>query len=247
MAYRKNYKKPVRRFRKRWYVNASANVPFLGRTNIRMGNQIAKRSLAAAVTAIQKRNSEPKHKLTNQTYVMATHNTLISKNLCGNIARGDSFNTRDGDTIHLEAFKAKFFFQKNPVENATLYYRILILKSRLAVGAGTDNWNNALTSGDIFKNLGGGPLTWMVDSKLVTVLYDETTRLPDTQFSGQLIGAHKDIFVPLKYKFEYQNQTDYNKHMNLYMVFIPFLVGGTPGTTITMDFTTTTDLIFKDL
>lgn len=245
MYKKRNFKRRPGYKKKRWYVNASANLPFVGKTSFAMGNK-TKRSI---ISLVRNRLEDPLHKLWNDVQTTILYNGIYTLNLTGNIPQGTTDNTRTGDNIHLEALKFRCYIAKlngvvtNP--NQARKFRILLYKSDVASGQSVDTFTAAVGSTQIFHQPCSIVENGMVNSKLVTLLYDKSiTMNAQVTNTSQLISFNETI--PIKQTFTYKTGQNYGKDVNYYLSVMVYEPGAVAGTTNCGVFTFQGDLIFKD-
>lgn len=230
--------------RKRWYLNASATLPFIGKTNVSMGNKF-KRSV---VNVVRNRLEDPLHKIWSTSFFnSAKQDTIYSLNLTGNIPQGDTGTSRSGDNIHLEALKMSLIISKGvTAPNNPKDYRVMVIKSDQASGGGVDTWSGTIGWTDLFHGATAVPCAANIDSKKCTVIFDKMYRIKPTiaSTSDQIVIKE---FIPLKATHTYKSGTNYGKNCNYYLVFSGYEASGTVGVTEVAGFVSlSADLIFKD-
>lgn len=241
-------------YRKRWYLQAGATLPFIGKTSFAAGKRpyrkktYRKKTTRSYIATVAKSISPANHKIFNNTSSALTHNTIASINVASNIPQGTSENARHGDQIQLEAIKYRIQLDKNPSTNANTrkVYRVMFVKLDSLSGSGVDTWTATVGSTDLFHTT-AVPVHGLVNSKNVTVLLDRMvvmqpqlgTATHDTRFLSGII--------PLKCKHVYKSGTNDGKWCNYYFVVIGFEPGGTTGVTNIGNVLLSADLIFKNI
>lgn len=175
-----------------------------------------------------------------------THQTIYTTNLTSKIVQGDSNADRDGDSVHLTAFKLKGVIH-SPTTAGAYVYRVLVGWSgeEYALTASSAG----LTSAELFLPNQGGAFfaTANVNPKAFTVIHDE---IIDINSNITATSDLKSIAfnVPIKQKYAYQSTgSTFGKFKNLYIVVISGVVGGTSGTTASGSYFFDTDLIFQNM
>lgn len=241
MPYRRNYRQKGK-LRKRWYLNAGATLPFVGKTQIRMGN-LQKRSI---INTVRKGLEDPLHKVIAGAQQACTQSTHYTLNLLGNIARGDTGADRTGDNIHLDALKFNMLFSNNGATNLAneKILRIMIVKADAEVLGASDAWGSGLGSTDLYQDSASLPVFACINPKLVTKVYDKCVRLIP-QGAVQSLTRISEL-IPINQRFTYKSGTNFGKQINYYMVINIYEPGATSGTTNVGLVYLSTDLIFKD-
>lgn len=235
------------RLRKRWYLNAGATLPFVGKTTLSMGSSKFKRSVAAIV----RRQEDPLHKLwskvgTAQPSQSMTHLTMYTVNLTGNIPQGTNDNSRQGDTIHLEAIKFKLLFDTVTSTNkaAQKQYRVMIVKHDAEYLGGSDSFGSGLGATEIFHG-NNAPAYEQINSKLCTVLYDKLITVTPQISANNYLSCLSEI-IRFNSPFIYKTGTNFGKMFNYYLVVTGFESNATGGVTNVGTVSFFGDLIFKE-
>jgi len=231
------------RLRKRWYFNAGANLPIIGKTNVSFGSGLQKRSI---VNLVRRRLEDPLHKTISNSNTNLLENTLYTVNLSGNIPQGDGDGNRSGDTIHIDALKIKLHFNTQDVDNkqVPVEYRVMIVKHDVDGQGGSDAWlSSTLGANDLFfgNNL---IICEQTNSKKVTVLYDKICRITPQQNATSTCTLSE--ILRLNSTFTYKTGTNYGKFYNYYLVVAAHQQGATLGASVVGNCSIFTDLIFKD-
>lgn len=242
-------KKTGGKLRKRWYFNAGANLPFVGRTNVSFGTTKAKRSV---INMVRQGLEDPQHKLYSQvgqappTVSSALQNTLYNLNLTGNIPQGTAEGNRTGDNIHLDAFKMKINFYTDNATNkqCPVQFRVMLVKHDIDTNGGSDAFaSGGIGAADLFQ--GNNAVTYeLPNPKKVTVLYDKLcTIIP--QFNDNCVCTINEI-IRLQTTHTYKTATNYGKYSNYYLMICGSQPAATSGVTVIGGFQLYGDLIFKD-
>lgn len=234
-----------RRLGKRWYANASANLPFIGKTSVAFGSGMQKRSLLSVV-----RNGleDPLHKIIREAPAGGLlQNTVYSLNLTGNIPRGDTDGSRTADTIHLDAIKFSLQLTNSGSTNVNNFkhYRFMIVKSDEDHLSGSDSWSNSALGLTALFHPGANLLISKTNAKASTILYDKTVTIAP-KVSGAIVSSLITDTVRVGQKYVYKTGTNYGKHSNFYMVVIGYEPSATTGTTNVGTAEVSVDMIFKD-
>jgi hypothetical protein len=231
MVYRrKTYGKNKKQ--KRWYFDATIgkNVPIIGGTGLRMGTgALGKRSLAAAVKTIVRRGIEATHyKIFNGNTSNTTlqHSTLYTMNLMGNIPRGDNWDNRNGDIIHISCIELNLKLIANGTNN--LPNDILVKYWVIRDEDEYLNASDAISSGVGSNKFINSPLyategIW--DTKKVSVVTSGVHTFKSTSVS--LVGGNyvspaqtktEKVLICPNAKYVYETQTNFGKNPNYYLV-----------------------------
>lgn len=240
-----------RRLRKRWYFNASANLPVVGRTSVSFGNEKVKRSLIPMVKAIAKKTirntEEAKHYLGSAALSVMNNDTIYTLPIHANIQQGDTDNSRDGDRIRFETLKLNLSFESN--QDAGTKFRVMLIKTRLQPGATYSFSSGPIGQTDIFYLQPYKLANAIPDPKKCTVLFDNIYTLPANQITGVYKQKYEHLKIPLNTAFTYQTDSaSYGKFHNYALVVIPMQdgVGGVPPL-VNHAVTVVQDLIFKEV
>jgi hypothetical protein len=145
------------------------------------------------------------------------------------IPQGTSDTSRLGDFIKLSHVSGKYTFDSAAATTpgATTCVRIAVILS--AYQTLTTNFGSGLGAGNLFLDGSNSLLTSHFDPKLVKVLCDDIVTLCKNKSTSDLeiANAHCSVAMP----FEYQTGLTVGTAANMYVVLIPFISGGTNGTT----------------
>lgn len=233
MVYRKFTPRKTAAKSKRWFVDATLgkNVPFIGGSGVRFGNgTLTKRSLMNTV-----RNTileEKQFQLSNSGGSL-THNTIYSSNLLGNIPIQVGSAGRLGQKLHMKATTLNINITGVTGSTYPIHCRVMVLRSNAQYHSGSSSITAGLGSTDIFEAGHSELLIAPTDSNKCVILYDRLVQLKTTNYSAGTADA-ATLHIPLKAgNYEYLTTTsNYMRDKNLYLVFIPYYYGGTPGTTV---------------
>lgn len=236
MVFTRNYKKKVGpQKQKRWFIDAQMgkNAPFgLGGTGFRAGNgPLTKRSIVNTV-----RNTileDKQFQLSNSGGSLA-HNTIYSSNLLGNIPIQVGSNGRLGQKLHMKPTTLNIMLTGIQYNSYPIFVRILVVKSNAQYHSGSNSITSGLGSTDIFETGHSELIIAPTDTNKCIVLHDQIVRFDVTTLGSPGTADTKIINIPLKGgNFEYLTTTsNYMRDKNMYLVFIPYMYGGTPGTTV---------------
>lgn len=240
-------------YRKRWYLSAGANLPFIGKTSFTAGKRpyrkktYRKKTTRGYIANVAKSIMPANHKIFNNSSTALTHNTIVSINVVSNIPQGTSENARHGDQIQLEAIKYRIQLDKNPSINANArkVYRVMFIKLDALSGSGVDTWTATVGASDLFHST-AVPVHGLVNSKNVTVLLDRMVVMQPQLGSATHDTRFLSGTIPLKCKHVYKSSSNDGKYCNYYFVVIPFEPGGVTGTTTVGTVLLSADLIFKN-
>lgn len=135
---RRYFKRAVRRPKKvvkkgkRWYVNASANLPFVGKSSLAIGSGV-KRNFKRAVDAVLDSHERPLHMnrdLTIDVNVNSQYPQFCSLVNYMNGWTTTTGNRRTSDEIHIDAIKLKGLYHCSDVQSSyDLYQRVMVIKT----------------------------------------------------------------------------------------------------------------------
>lgn len=233
MVYRRNYKKNG--LKKRWYVNASANIPFIGKTTISAGNQKFKRAVAQVV---KRSVLSPRADQIFIDTANMTHSTIQTYNLTAQITNiNNGQQSRAGDKANLKYIKLKcrtiINFDTLPTNVQNCHWRMMVLKSSKEYDPSATSFGSGLGSSEIFIQPSVPEISYP-DTREVTMLFDRTfTYTTEASADSGIKVFHSEISVPLNESFRYRDPDGkYGKNHNIYLVCIPFCPLGVSGTTI---------------
>lgn len=175
------------------------------------------------------------------------HNTLLTANIVGLIAQGTADANRLGDFIKLKTLHIRFAVDTTgaPAIDAAFMVRIMIVVVSKQVSLGSQ-WSSGLGTSDLFYSTGNNVCLGQIDPKKCKVLCDEIFEYQSTTGSnaGLVTGAMECI---LDAPFEYQSGTSFGTAANIYAVCVPYVAGGTTGTTSAGRFSATSVLTFESV
>lgn len=215
---------------KRWYVNASADIPFVGKGSFSAGNGMQRRALK---TTLENLLLENKTKLIEQFQTNALHNTVYTLPLLSNIPIGTGDAARISDRIHVKSIRFNLYVSQRattPSTATTSLWRFLLLKHTAEYGTGSDAWISGLGSTEIFQTGSTQFSTALVDydkcqvlqEKIVTLKRSDSTGVDCSHFTMECFNIDQQYNSPT---------SNYGKTNNYYLVGIPFADGATGGVT----------------
>lgn len=239
------YRKKNQRLKKRFHISASAgrNVPFIGGSKFSFG--LGKRSLASTVKKIVRSGIEATHyKIfsgsTTQTNLL--HNTLYTTNLLGNIPRGDNWNNRNGDIIHISCIDLNLKLTANINNDLRNDVKMnwWIIRDEDEYLSGSDSIGSGVGSTK-FINSPTDVTEGIWDPKKVTVVkqgyqifkpwFGTYSGSPLTLNVGTTQSHHRLMICP-NAKFTFETGTNYGKNPNYYLVLCATVYAGSTGTTV---------------
>lgn len=213
--------------KKRWYVNAGANLPFVGKTNVSFGTTKRARSLNATIKKVVRNTTAPKsyeEDILNTFTGGLKNNTIFTTNLSGQIVQGTDDDDRIGDVIHLKYLSMKGRLSQTLTDATERHYptwwRFLLIKSDKEYTTG-----NAFGTGfggtDLFKPYStGSQLIYIpIDRQNVTVLKQWEYKMQ----SNTTLNSHTkicDLSTKLDMTIKFKDGTIFGKNNNLYLVVI---------------------------
>lgn len=232
-----------KKLQKRFYFDATIgkNVPIVGGTGLRFGTgALAKRSLAAAVKDIvHKKIETTQYKIFSgsDSGLALLHSTLYTVNLLGNIPRGDNWNNRNGDTIHLSCIDLNITMYGNTAQNLinAIRFNYWVIRDEDEYLAGSDGIGSGVGSGK-FINTPNYTTAGIWDPKKVTVVASgQHTMSPAVVNTSSAQSAvtqktEKILLCPGA-KFTYETNSNYGKNPNYYLVITASSYGGSQGVT----------------
>lgn len=248
---------------KRWYFNAGANLPFVGRTNVSFGTgSKQKRSMYNIAKKVVRSTVEPKRFIYNINGVTdTTQNTIYTHNISQLIAKGTDDHQRIGERIHLKnlfvsmtAIAVNQGLEPQVYDKYPKQYRLLVLKARQE-HTGTD-WISGFGSTELFEHedsVSPNPNHFMkgpIQKENVTVLASKTVTFhKSSDDSGMYRTFNQQVFnVPLNMSFQYNDVSTsiLGKWYNLYLVLIPHIPGGSTAASMESEFNLAYHLNWSD-
>lgn len=242
---RRVFRKRPSRLKKRWTLSAQIgkNVPIVGGTGLRLSS----RSLKNVVTQVIKKTGESKiyiNKPTAQANVSTglLHNTIYTFNPLQGIALGTGERNRVGDSIFVKFIKLRYATQCTAAAPCQKY-RVMVIKSDEKFNVPPTAFGSGFGLSDLFWPDGGGNysletircLKNLKDASITSVLYD---RIHDVNFHSYdngpntIQGKAWDVTIPVNKKVSYDNvNSNYLKGDNYYVITIPWIGGGSTGST----------------
>lgn len=174
------------------------------------------------------------------------HNTIYTFSPTQAITQGTGNDGRIGDKIYLEALKFKGVYHSDAATGAYTL-RLLIGYSSEEYNAATGFVSGAAIADFFLPNTGSTFRTSsIVNPKAFTTIYDSTIEVNSNIANTQEIKNFEDA-IQLQKDFSYQSSaSQYGKSMNLYVVIMSSVLGGTTGVTNSGATIMTYDLIFKN-
>lgn len=184
------------------------------------------------------------HSSTN-TVTSLAHNAIYATNLTGQIAQGTGISNRIGDSVRLQSLNIKGYF--NTDTNANAYtYRLMLVYSREQVNFSTF-LVNGLTESNLFLpgTTGAGAVNGVVNTKVVSVLYDETFVINSLVTGAADMNAiARNIAINSHFPYDPSGSV-FGKFKNLYLVTTGTTITSTAGTPLGR-LVLSTDLVFKN-
>lgn len=216
---------------KRWYLNASADIPFVGKGSLSVGNGMQRRALK---NTLENLLLETKTKLIEQFSFNCLHGTIITLPLLSNIpiAVGDA--GRISDRIHVKSIRLNFYISQRAsvASTATVsLWRVILLKHTAEYGSGSDAWISGLGSTEVFQAGSTTFPTAFVDYDKCTVIEDKVITLKRSDSAG--IDVQHFSMNAFNIDHQYNSPTsNYSKtNTNMYVICVPWADNAVVGTT----------------
>lgn len=237
-----------KRHNKRWWLNGSATLPYIGKTNLSIGNEkskLVRRGLVKLIKTTVNKQAEKKHReIDTIGPVGMTANTHYDYNPLGAITIGTSELQRVGDKIRPMEFKANLRFVASTNDN-THYVRVMLLKNNQQFGSGVSAFATNFSSVDIYYT-GNDTNRTFIDTTNQTVCFDKIVRV-----EKQTTSAQTSKIIKIRHKFtgpfQYMDGSDYAKTGNYYVIVAATRDSATTGTTVVGDIYMSSILTFVDL
>lgn len=240
MVYRKT--QGGKKLQKRFYFDATIgkNVPIVGGTGLRFGTgALAKRNLTAAVKDIvHKKIEATQYKIFDGTVtgLAMAHSTLYTLNLLGNIPRGDAWNNRNGDIIHLSCIELTLQMYANTTQGLrnSITFKYWVIRDEDEYLSGTDTVGSGVGSNK-FINSPNYTTAGIWDPKRVSVVASGQHIFNPTvdAATGSVVHKSDKILICPGAKFTFETNSNFGKNPNYYLVITSSVYGGSIGTTTT--------------
>jgi len=185
-------------------------------------------------------------KITTVGYAPVTqkHNTIYTHNLMYPITQGTAVYNRIGDSLMIRAISVRVQVDNQTADSVTqgFQYRILVVATA-AQDSSLGFSTGSIGSTNLFYTNVGGLIVAQIDPHLCKVICDQIY----TYYSRPAPGV--DFFqmdCVLGMPFEFQPGTNYGQAANLYALVIPYVTGGTVGTTIVAKMASQVSVTFSD-
>jgi hypothetical protein len=175
-----------------------------------------------------------------------THNTIYTANVLNGISQGTGDGNRIGDSIHIDHITLNCL-----LDTATGSSNVVPVKLRVMLLACTAQYTQAsfgsgLGSSDLFYATSTNLLISRLNPRLCKLLCDEIIHIQPTVAAVGTVG-YGHINCKVDAPFEFRTGTQYGTAANLYLVTIPYVVGGTSGTTQAGAFAYDYAVTFRDV
>lgn len=244
--------------RKRWYFNAGANLPIVGKTNVSFGSG-TKKAIRSIAKQVVRNTVEPKrwnYEINNKDNF--TNGTIYCFNIMENIVKGTDDVNRLGERIHLKNLLVKYNFEGDHVSNGgantsfgrQLYFRIMLVGLKENITTAGD-WSSAtLGASTLFENYNIGHLMMSsVNKEKVTVFSDKKICVNTGDANKVYWTKYHTLAKTLDKSFQYDDQSTstFSKGLNYYLVVIPYESQTASSTNLpVLNMTTTMHLNFSD-
>lgn len=251
MVYKTTRKVYAPKKSKRWYVNATAELPKIfggGKAGISFGDGLQKRALVNTIKKVTHGEAEKKIKLVSNLSQAMLHSTGYTYNLLGNIAQGNTEETRIGEKINVRSFSFKgHIFTAAATVNST-FVRCILVKHDTETGGAVDTFVSGLGSSDLFYNFSNALLAQIDPRETGTVLMDRIIKLePQSASVATIVGQTFSFKHTFNQNFQYKDGSNYSQKSNWYLYVISHVEGGSTGVTATATIEGSTVLKFTDL
>lgn len=206
-----------------------------------------KPSLAAQMRKVALRQAEIKN-WNNGSIATLTHSTQQAFVVTAGVNQGTSVAQRIGDEITLNRLRAQVLIAAPTTAGAYSY--------RIIVGMSGEEYSNtafsasSITFAEMFLPgaVAGSNVAAVINTKSFTVLVDQIVSI-NSNITATSDVVHYPINLNLKnVKFAYQTPgSAIGKFKNLFFVVVPYVVGGTTGTTACGTATVNISLDFRDM
>lgn len=213
--------------RKRWSASASVKLP-LGSGQVRLSS----RGLKSVVKREINKSEETKVYTTGSiSSTLLKHNTIYTLQPTQFITQGTDYVNRTGNTIFLRHVKLKGLVSPGTANYIT--YRVMGIWSESQYIGASFAFNSGVGVTDLFHSANFYTYA-LVNPKLPsTVIYDKLHTVKNT-ITGVESTFPLELDLPIMRKMIYQpgsGLTKLFKDKQLYIIIIPYVAGGTSGTT----------------
>lgn len=172
-------------------------------------------------------------------------------NPAAQIAQGTNIGGRIGDSVYLEVLRLNWHFFTPATNTGAYSYRVIVAMAPNQYTTTNATYTTGFTSGTplgdwALPNQFGDSSTFFTSGKSVNKLLDVVIDM-NCPTTTTACGKTVKLDIPLKKEFRYASTGSYGKNQNLYVLFVPYVSGGTTNTTNTGLYSVNADLIFKNI
>jgi hypothetical protein len=213
----KNKAKSTTALNRRWFADMSG-----WGVSLQLGSgepSKGRRSLPASI--------EAKFNTTAVTVSNGLCNTLYTFNPLSVITQGTGSNNREGAGIHLKAVSFRYNLESPGSSSVT--WRMMLVAATPQFNMA--NFGSGIGSNQLFLSASyNNVLVPHVDSRLAKVLCD-TTVMVQPSVTGVQVDSTGFFDCEINMPFEFQSSGVYGTASNLYIIVMPYIPGGTTGST----------------
>lgn len=243
-----NHKPRQKRFRKRTPFRAKWKLGV--RTPFGSINYDSKK-LKSVIKRVELKNAENKLYAFQCDLATTTHQTIYTLGLNTAMIQGFGSNNFEGRQIYLNNFRIRMHYFNNQ-SDSSMYGRLIICKATEEYAGASVAWSSiSRFNSSIFINP-SDYLTAFVDYKHITVISDQVIKCPQHVITSQVNSMFTEVDIPVnkQIKFRYDAAVSANtfaKEDNFYAIWIPYVEGGTIGTTAAGGFQMQLMTSYKDI
>lgn len=252
----------ARKGKKRWYLDASSGIggPLIGGVSVKAGSgTISKRAIKTIVKKELVKDSETKFSNQNENFATRIQSQVYTyAPLQTYPLPGSTYYQRIGSDIYLRNLVLKFNFQNSGVNAASpgpfpiVRFRIMAFwaDSQLVVTPGTGGvFGSGVGTSQLFFGSTVGTANALINNKLDHVMILDKTIVVKADYAGELKSSIQTISLKLNKKVTFHNDTApmFLKDKQLYVVVIPYAVGGTDAISVVGGFCCDMMITYKDI
>lgn len=242
-----------RRRHKRWYLDAriGRNVPIVGGTGLRIGTRANKKPTLNTVKRIARREAL-KTEETKQTVITyprtSMYHATVYSSILNFIETGANADQKTGDRVFYCGYNIRLLIHAQDTNSVPTFWRILVVKLRdkyTTVTANAFNGATGVGASTLFRNSNVTPIG-LINTDNCDVLCSRVVKFtPD--YTGQkmknVIKMNCKLMKPFQFRTGSFSEGEYYNH---YLIVVPYLDGGTAGSTFVGDVDTVVEQVFKD-
>lgn len=238
-----------RKLKRRWYAEATIgkNVPFLGGTGIRFGNN----NVRGLVKREALKQEETKKRVIALPSIGLTHDELYVSKLNW-LANGTGGDQKTGDRVFYCGLNIKYEIRQSVAGGGKVLptmYRILVIRSRVQYPTVTGDalLGAVVPTTDIYRGTGGMSLAY-INSDKVTVLCSKVVQIKARADATETVYHQGRLNCKIMKQFQFRTAQQDGEYFNYYLVVHPHMhnLAVVSGSTVYSNIDVLTEQIFKD-